>query len=191
MKLKKGNIAPDFQIEDVLGNQIDLKKMQGKKFYISFLRNVNCPLCSLHVLKISKQAEYLKSLGLVIFVFYESDKIVFKHSEFFKTNVLNENRFSVVSDQKRVVYNLFGTEISPEKCDLTLLKNAGRFETVAEANKLGITGNGIDAGTNPDAIPADFLIDENFVMQYVHYGNDAGDNIQLKLVEKFVLNEQF
>jgi peroxiredoxin len=190
MKLKKGNIAPDFQVEDLLDNQIDFKKLKGKKIYISFLRNTNCPLCSLHVLKISKQAEYLKSLGLVIFVFYESDKITFKYSEFFKTNVLDENRFSVISDPKRTIYDLFGAEISPEKSTLEALKNASRFATVEEATKLGITGNGIEAGTNPDAIPADFLIDENFVIQYAHYGNDAGDNIQLKLVEKFALNEQ-
>jgi peroxiredoxin len=190
MKFKKGNVAPNFQIEDVLGNLIELKQLKGKRIFISFLRNTNCPLCSLQVFKISKQAEYLKSLGLKILVFYESDKAIFKHSDFFKTNVLDENRFSVISDPKRSIYDLFSAEISPEKSTLEVLKNAGRFASVEEAAKLGITGNGIEAGTNPEAIPADFLIDENLVIQYAHYGNDAGDNIQLKLVEQFALNGQ-
>ncbi|MBC8112222.1 MAG: redoxin domain-containing protein [Verrucomicrobia bacterium] len=185
MKLKTGQIAPNFQMEDVLGKALELKQFKGKKIFMAFLRNTNCPLCNLHVFKLSKQAAHLKSLGLEILVFYESDKKMFKNSDFFKTNVLDEQKFSVISDPQRKIYNLFGAEISPEKSTMEVLKNAGRFAEVEEAAKLGITGTGVEAGTHADAIPADFLIDEDFIIQYAHYGNDAGDNINLKLVENF------
>lgn len=185
MKLKKGDVTPNFKIVDVLGASIATDQLKGKKIYISFLRNTKCPLCSLHVFKISKQANSLKAMGLEIIVFYESPAESFKRSDFFKNHVLTENIFSVVSDPQRKVYNLFGPEISPEKATLEILKTAGRFAAIEEATKLGIQGNGIEPGTHPDAIPADFLIDENLIIQHAHYGKDAGDNISLTLVHDF------
>ncbi|KOY84490.1 hypothetical protein AD998_21090 [bacterium 336/3] len=188
MKLIVGQTPPIFRTEDVLGNIINLTKFKGKKIFIAFLRNTHCPLCSLHVYKLSQKAQKLKELGLEILVFYESEKKIFTYSDFFKKNIFNEQKFHVISDTQRIIYDLYGTEISPEKASFELLKKAGRIEQVTEANLLGIHGDGLEEGTHPDAIPADFLIDESFTIRYIHYGNDAGDNIDLKIVEDFVLN---
>jgi thioredoxin-dependent peroxiredoxin len=186
-KLKITQKAPDFSTEDVLGNPINLSDLKGKRVFIAFLRNTNCPLCSLHVLKLSKIADKLKADGLEIIVFYESSKKMFTYSAFFKENVFADNKFSVISDPERKIYSLYGAEINAQKASLEAIKNAGRFAEVEEASRYGITGNGQEECTNPDAIPADFLIDENLIVQYAHYGNDAGDNIDLKLVEAFAL----
>lgn len=190
MKLKIGQKALDFTTEDVLGNPIHLNDLKGRKIFLAFLRNTQCPLCNLHVFKLSKKADKLKAAGLEILVFYESGKEMFQRSDFFHANVFKDKKFSVLSDPQRKIYDLYGAEINPQKATLEALKTAGRFEQVQEASQLGITGDGIQEGTHADAIPADFLIDENLMIQYVHYGNDAGDNISLELVEKFVSQEK-
>lgn len=186
MKLETGQTAPNFTVQDVLGRQIQLSQVKAKKIFLAFLRNTNCPLCSHHVLKISQKADFYKSQGLEIIVFYESHKNMFKNSPFFQETVFKDDKFSVVSDPQRTVYDLYKTEISPEKSTLEVLMQAGRILEVEAATKLGITGNGIEAGTHPDAIPADFIINENMIIEYAHYGRDSGDNISLDLIEMFL-----
>lgn len=186
MKIKVGQLAPDFITEDVLGRKIQISHIKGKKKFLAFLRNTHCPLCNYHVLQISKKANYLQSLGLEIIVFYESKKTMFDGSIFFQETVFKEDKFSVVSDPERKVYDLYKAEISPEKATLEVLTAAGRIPEIEAAAKLGIVGDAIEEGTNPDAIPADFLIDEDGIIQYVHYGEDPGDHIDLTIVENFL-----
>lgn len=187
MPLLQNQEVPDFSTEDVLGNPIHLHSLRGKKIFIAFLRNTHCPLCNFHLFKLTHLADKLKENNTEILVFYESDKKMFEYSPFFKDRIFKDNKITIISDPQRKIYDLFGAEINPEKATLEALKNAGRFAEVQEAAQLGITGDGQEAGTNPDAIPADFLIDEQLIIQYAHYGNDAGDNINLKLVESFAV----
>lgn len=187
MKLQLNQQVPDFKTEDVLDTAVHLHALKGKKIFIAFLRNTNCPLCSFHVFKITQIIDKLKENNMEVIVFYESDKKMFTYSSFFQEKVFKNNKITIISDTARKMYDLFGAERNPAKLDLELLKNAGRFEEVAEAATHGFTGDGHEAGTNIDAIPADFLIDENLQIQYVHYGKDAGDNINLKLVEQFAV----
>ncbi|NJO00460.1 MAG: redoxin domain-containing protein [Bacteroidia bacterium] len=149
------------------------------------MRNTNCPLCSFHVFKLCKIVDELTAHGLKILVFYESQRSMFEKSKFFQENVFQHKQFSVISDPERKVYGQYQVEISPQKATLQALQAAGRIADVQEAAKLGISGNGQEAGTHPDAIPADFLIGEDLNILHAHYGNDAGDNISLDMVRGF------
>ncbi|MBC7923024.1 MAG: redoxin family protein, partial [Ferruginibacter sp.] len=84
MKLQTGQLAPDFTAEDVLGHPVRLHDLAGKKVYLSFLRNTDCPLCSLHVVKLIKVADQLKQNGTEVIVFYESGKPVVLASDFLR-----------------------------------------------------------------------------------------------------------
>lgn len=189
MKPKVGYFAPVFQIEDVLGNPVDLKNFLGKKVYLCFLRNTNCPMCSLHIFKLLKVVDSLKSKNMEVLVFYESSKNMFQLSHFFREQVLKYNLPQIISDPTRQIYDLYGTELSAQKASYqTLMATPGRMDLLKEAVKLGFNSDGKEAGTNPDAIPADFLLDEKLVLRYAHYGKDTGDNIALDLVQSFAIN---
>ncbi|KOY84286.1 hypothetical protein AD998_21800 [bacterium 336/3] len=185
MKLNIGQIAPEFTTEDIMDMPVSLNAFKGKKVYISFLRNTRCPMCSLHVYKIFKKSAQLKTLNIETIIFYESDKKMFKLSDFFQKSILSEHKFSVVSDTKRIIYSLYGLEVLPPDVAHEKFIAANRQSQIAEIIKLGITGDGIEPGTNVGAMPADFLIDENQILQLVHYGKDGGDQIDLDEIIKF------
>ncbi|OJJ14413.1 hypothetical protein BKI52_42275 [marine bacterium AO1-C] len=186
MRLSINQQAPDFQTKDVLGNPIHLENYQGKKVYIAFLRNASCPLCSLHLYKLTKIVDQLKNKGLELIVFYESVNSILLKSPFFNEYILRDDKFYVVSDNERKYYGLYGAELRPERATPEIFKAAGLLETYNEALRLGMTGNGQEAGTNGSAMPADFLIDEQGIVRYAKYGNNIGDHIDLQLLEDFV-----
>ena len=189
MKIKTGILAPNFQSIDVLGNYIKLKDYQGKKVYIAFLRNVNCAMCSLHLFNIIRVIDRLKANDLEIIVFFESSPEMFNDSYFFREQVLKEHKITIISDPNRKFYSLYGAEISPEKATLEVFQAApGRMDQYQEALNQGFTGDGIQAGTHPDAIPADFLLNEQLIVKHLNYGQDTGDFTKLSLIESFSIN---
>lgn len=179
MKPKVGQTAPDFTTEDVTGKPVKLSDYKGKKVYLSFLRNTKCPMCSLHLYKIHKKSDELKSLGIKTLIFYESDKRIFQFSDFFQNEILPNTNLAVISDSARNIYSLYGTDVlQPEAANEAFIK-ADRQTQIAEVIKLGFTGDGIEPGTNPGAMPADILIDENQIILHSYYGKDGGDQMDL------------
>jgi peroxiredoxin len=186
MRLNTGENTPDFTIEDITGTLVSVQEhFKGKKTFLAFLRNTKCPLCSWHLYRLSLIMDKLREQNLQAVVVYESRKEMFLKSTFFKNSLLKQSNLQIISDPDRKLYDLYGAEISPEKSTLEALQAAGRMQDIADAEKDGFTGDAIESGTHPDAIPADFLIDEDLTIQHVHYGNDAGDHISLDLVESF------
>lgn len=187
-QLKAGQFIPQFSIEDVSGKKINSRDLEGKKVYITFLRNTACPLCSFHVFRLLKLTDQLKANNVEVIAFYESKRQVIMSSPFFRDQVLNDKKMIVISDTAREVYTLFGAEVNPQKATFEILQAHGRIPKIEEAAKNGFTGDGMQQGTNPDAIPADFLVDEAGRIVYAHYGIDAADNIALEKVEEFAFN---
>ena len=189
MIIRTGASAPNFQIKDVQGTPIKLNNYLGKKVYISFLRNISCAMCSLHLFKITRVIDNLQAKGLEVIIFYESAKEMFNHSYFFREQILKKNKLKVISDPTRKIYKLFGAEISPQKATLQNFQAApNRMKEYHEALQLGFTGNGIEKGTNPEAIPADFLLDEKLIIRNAHYGRDTGDFTSISVIESFAIN---
>lgn len=186
-QLKAGQFIPQFSMEDVSGKKINSRDLEGKKLYITFLRNTACPLCSFHVFRLLKLTDQLKANNVEVIAFYESKRQVILTSPFFRDQVLNDKKMIVVSDTAREVYALFGAEVNPQKATFEILQAHGRIPKIEEAAKNGFTGDGMQQGTNPDAIPADFLVDEAGRIVYAHYGTDAADNIALEKVEEFAV----
>ena len=189
MKRKIGSPAPDFQVTDVLNRSIQLTSFLGKKVYLAFLRNTNCPLCSLHLFKLLKIIDRLGAKNMEAIIFYESSPDMFKHSSFFQNQILQKNNIRIISDPERKFYNLYGAERSAHKASLEVFQaTPGRIALYQEAIQLGFKGDGTQEGTNADAIPADFLLDEKLTIRHVYYGNDVADHTPLSLVESFAIN---
>lgn len=189
MRLEIDTLAPTFTKNDVYGNPVNLEDLKGQKIFLAFLRNTRCPLCSRFLLGLSRRIDLFGEDKISIVVVYESRKELFLLSGFFKSLLEKHSNLRIISDQRRELYDLYGAEISPEKSTLEALQEANRMVEIEDAQKEGFNGDAIEEGTHPDAIPADFFINEEFKIEYVHYGNDAGDHISIDLIEAFANGE--
>jgi len=189
MKLEVGTNTPNFTKNDIYGNPLTLTELRGKKIFLAFLRNTRCPLCSRFLLGLSRRIQIFGEGKISMVIVYESRKELFLVSSFFKKLLEKHTNIRIISDPKRELYDLYGAEISPEKSTLEALQAANRMVEIEDAVKEGFTGDAIEEGTHPDAIPADFFINEDFEIEYAHYGQDAGDHISIDLIEAFANEE--
>jgi peroxiredoxin len=187
MYLTDGQPAPAFNVVDVLQNTVRLGNLKGKKIFLAFLRNTQCPICSLYVYQLLTMTDTLRQHNVEMVLFYESSPNLILVNPFFKEKILKEANLHVVSDSERTIYSLYGAEISPEKSTFEALQAGGKLEIIQKAAQLGFNGNGQEEGTHPDAIPAEFLISEQGGIVRAYYGTDAADHLPLKDVEAFAL----
>ena len=186
-QLTAGKKAVPFNVTSVLNTPLSLETLRGKKVFLAFMRNTQCPICSLYVYQLLKLTETLRQHNTEVVLFYESSTENILRNPFFKDKILNEKNLYVVSDPKRVVYSLYGTEISPEKATMEALVAGNKIKFVEEAIQLGFNGNGQEEGTNPAAIPAEFFINERAEIVRAHYGADAADHVSLQALEEFAV----
>lgn len=95
-------------------------------------------------------------------------------------HVLNQElTFPLISDEKRTYYKKFGVETST----LGYIIGALKIPTLLLARRKGFKiSNPFGPKTT---IPADFLIDENGIIQKAYYGKDITDHLDLEIVESF------
>lgn len=49
MRLEQGNKAPNFELTDITGIQVNLDEYKGQKILVSFQRFAGCPFCNLRL----------------------------------------------------------------------------------------------------------------------------------------------
>lgn len=177
MRLKVGQPAPLFSLEDIYGRKIDLSsyKDKNKKILISFFRNVACPFCNFRIHQLTKKNEKWKDKLEMIF-FLESKKEVVLRSTFHQ----DVSPIPIISDEKKVLYQEYGVETSAFKFFGTLLSSKHRT-TFNTAKQMGLA---VDSGEGlTTTIPADFLLDKNLNIIDVYYGKNAGDHLPFENIE--------
>ena len=179
MQLKKGNIAPDFITTDVFGNEISLRKLKGKKILLSFMRNTACPFCNFRIFQLNKKAESYQAQGLEMVVFLESGKELILKSSFLK-----DQKLLLFSDPGKVIYKQYGVEQSALKMISTLLSAEKRKEA-QESKNLGLELIDDNKATQT-LIPADFLLNEDLLIEEAYYGKNLGDALAFEKIEAFL-----
>lgn len=187
MTLATGQKAVNFSTSDVLKNPLRLDTFRGKKVFLAFLRNTQCPICSLYVYQLLKITNTLRQNNTEMILFYESSEEQILRNPIFREKILNEKNLHVVSDPQRKIYDAYGAEISPTKATMEALQAGNKMGLIQQAIELGFTGNGQEEGTHPDAVPAEFLVDERQMIVRAFYGVDAADHLPLQELEAFAL----
>lgn len=187
MTLSSGQKAVNFSTSDVLKNPLRLESFRGKKVFLAFLRNTQCPICSLYVYQLLKITNTLRQNNTEMILFYESSEEQILRNPIFREKILNEKNLYVVSDPQRKIYDLYGAEISPAKATMEALQAGNKMGLIQAASELGFNGNGQEEGTHPDAVPAEFLVDEQQMIVRTFYGADAADHLPLQELEAFAL----
>lgn len=166
----------DFSLKDVYGKMVDTEVLRGKKLMISFYRYAECLYCNLRIHDLIKKHNDYKERGLEIIAFFQSPE-----KDIFDNVGKQLIPFSIISDTSRVVYKQYGVE---EKNILGYLAGFFRWD---KATRALINGFQIKSGYGSKTlIPADFLVNEDGIIEYVFYGNDISDHISLDTVDEFL-----
>jgi peroxiredoxin len=177
MKIQAKQQAPDFTIKAVSGATVNLSDYKGKKVLITFYRNVGCPICNLRFHEIQEQAELFKSKNLIVLAIYEST------AENMKKYLDGENPYAImIPNPDQNLYQLYKIDKGMGK----VLK--GLFHGAISKMKKGKKQfkKEIELDGNKDRISADFLIDENGVVNTAYYGKFLGDHLPLDSIKKFI-----
>ena len=168
--------ATDFYAYDSSGIRFRLSDYNGRPIILSFFRDAACPFCNMRVFEYTQKYKEWAELGIeVVAVFSSSAAEV---NEFIAKR---PRPFKSIGDPQLTLYDLYGIEVSRSGFYKGLLTKIPRI--IAGLLK----GAKIDkSNPNPLLIPADFLIGPNGKIVDLWYGRDAGDNIPMQRIERFV-----
>jgi peroxiredoxin Q/BCP len=103
MKLKTGDLAPLFKMEDSDGQLIDLSALKGSKVVLYFYPKDDTPGCTAQACNLNENLSYLQANGFVVIgVSADSNKA---HEKFKLKYNLN---FSLLSDPNHDILNAYG-----------------------------------------------------------------------------------
>lgn len=159
------------------GGLFKLDSLHGRRFMLSFLRFASCPFCNLRVHELSKRFNELGNDFTVVAIFDSSLENLRKHAE------KHRAPFPILADEKNVFYRAYGVEHSLAgmfKGMLTRMPSLLRAMFVKGYVPWVIKGS-------LTTMPADFLVDENGVIQTAYYGKDEGDHLPFERVKAFSL----
>ena len=181
MRVKSGESAKPFRVEDIHGQSQSLQNYIDKKLLLAFFRYAACPLCNLRVHQLIQAYPSLKSKGVDILAFFESPK-----DKILKYVGTQDVPFPIVADPDREIYKLYGVESSVVGMMKGLLRVSDFSE--AAAKKLMF----FDPHNDIALIPADFLIQPDLTIHTAYYGKDIGDHLDLATIHQFAgLKEEF
>lgn len=167
-RLKVGDVAPAISTVDIDSLVFSLEKYRGKKVLLSFYRFATCPFCNLRIHAMAKEYATYKEHFEIVAIF-ESPTPSLKR-------VMDKKSlpFPVLSDSEGLYYRAYGLEKSFWGAMKGMLF---RMPTLMKSMMMGNFPTRVDASMMRK--PADFLIDEKGKIEIAHYGNDAGDHLDV------------
>ncbi|XMB87100.1 peroxiredoxin family protein [Mycoplasmatota bacterium WC44] len=176
MRLKKGQVAPNFLVKDYYGNDVSIDALKGQKVLLSFYRYASCPLCNLRIHNIINKMDYFRERNLNVIAVFQSPL------ESMKQYVGNQEvPFPLISDPEWKLYKKYGVQTS----FMGLIKAV--FKRMGELKKAGKKGFKIGKSDGKmTTIPADFLINEQGQIEVDYYGADIGDHLPFERIMEWI-----
>ncbi|MGE0560353.1 MAG: peroxiredoxin family protein [Flavobacteriales bacterium] len=167
--LREYDNAINFIVSDYLNNQVTLSDFKGKKVLLSFFRGAACPFCNMRVRELINNYPKFEEKGIVIIAFFASSK-----EEILEFAGKQNAPFAIIPDPTLKFYIKYGVEQSKWGMLKTMLNPIKMVDMMASGffNLKSIKDKPI--------VPADFLIDENQIIQKAYYGSDFGDHINIQ-----------
>ncbi len=174
MKLKQGDEIISITLPSIDDTLVETSNLIGKPFMVSFYRFASCPFCNLRVNELVTHYNELGDNFEIIAIFDSSLDNLKKHA------LEHQSPFPILADEENGYYQKYAIEHS----FLGMLK--GMFF------RIPTLFNGLFRGYIPTTIkgsittmPADFLIDENGIIQKAYYGKDEGDHLTFDEIKTF------
>jgi thioredoxin-dependent peroxiredoxin len=174
--LTVGSAAPPFDLTDVGGARIRLADHQGRFTLLSFNRFAACPLCSLAIRALAREAPTFSAHLRVVAFFESGDEALRKAQEAWGSMP----GYALVGDASARVYTSYGVPLSA----LGTIAAAPQLIAGARAGH----GKGVPADGSKTRMPAAFLISPDLRVVATHSGKNAGDHVTVEQVRHWVTN---
>jgi len=168
--------APEFSVQDIVGQTISLESLRGKPVILSFFRDAGCPFCNLRVFEYTKRYAQWNELGIEVVAVFSSEE-----EEVRRFIAKNPRPFKTIADPSLSLYKSYGLKSSLIGFIRGLLF---RFPQVQEGVRRGAKAD--LKNPNANLLPADFLIGFDGRIVDLWYGSDVGDHIPMARLERFV-----
>ncbi len=177
MKLKPSQIAPDFTATAISSNLIQLSTFKGKKVFLTFYRNVGCPVCNLRFHELLPLEKEFQAKGAIVLAVYESSAANLKRyagNENYHTQMIANPEFDL--------YEKYAIERSTIKLLSSIYKGViGKAERGKKLFKQKFDQDG-----HANLLGAEFLIDENGRIVTAYYNQFIGDHLQVRDIKAFL-----
>jgi thioredoxin-dependent peroxiredoxin len=179
MRLKPGDQAIPFSVENLEGQTLSLEQFAGKPLLLMFYRYASCPMCNLRLRDFAQHFPRLHERGLEVVAFFHSP------ARSIRANAGKRHYpFYLVADPGFKVYRSYGVETSWLRFLLSMALPSFYVDWV-RAMRYGIWG-GVD--WQMGKMPADFLIGPDGRILKAHYGREMGDHLPVAEVETTLSN---
>lgn len=175
MRLKAPCQGIDFHTTDIFGNPFKLSDFMGKRVVLSFFRDAACPFCNFRIYELTHQYRAWKEQGLeIVAVFSDTSQQVAAHV------AKHPRPFTMLADPDLDIYNNYGVEHSMSALFKAFLF---RLPTIIKGFA---TGGRPSNNPHIKLVPADFLINEQGVIEEIWYGANTSDHIPLEYIRDFI-----
>ena len=159
------------------GNSFDLDSLKGRPFMLSFFRFASCPFCNLRMHELVTRFAELSKYFTIVAVFDSPLDNLQRHAG------KHQAPFPILADADNRYYKLYGIKHSV----IGVLKGM-----VIRMPRLlyGVFVKGyvpLIIKGSMTTMPADFLVNNQGIIQVAHYGKDEGDHLPFEQIKAFTM----
>jgi len=167
MTLKSGDAAPFFSLEDHNGSTVTLDRFRGKRLVLYFTRYVGCPVCRMQLSTLSARYGEFEDMDVEVAVITQSS--VERLNGFAEKTPIG---FVLLSDPERQSYRDYDI-----KYGLSGMLSPRNIMPILRSVKAGYRHGPFEG--NEFQYPAQFIIDEKGMIQFVYYGKTVSDALSV------------
>ena len=178
MSYQVGDKVVEFRLPAIDGAEFGLEQVKGKRYMLSFMRFAACPFCQLRIHQLITRWQELGDNFTVIAVFDSSLENLQKNT------TKQYAPFPILADEQAIYYHKFAIKHSVSgmfKAMLFRMPTLLHAMVVKRYFPFSLNGS-------VTTLPADFLVDENGVIETIYYGKDSGDHMPFEQVKAFSFN---
>ncbi|WP_027421275.1 redoxin domain-containing protein [Crocinitomix catalasitica] len=169
--IKVRDFAPAIQTKDLWGSLVNIPA-PGKWIYLSFHRFAACPFCNLRTNELIQNYALFQNHNVEIVSLWPSDK-----ENLLRFVGKEKPPFLMVSDKGKSIYKAYGVTESSFTGMIKLL-----LYPLLIVKALKFKPKKVIIDTDPNLMPANFLIGPDGVIRMAHYGKHFGDHPKIESI---------
>jgi peroxiredoxin Q/BCP len=182
MRIINNTTALEFSAMTVERTPFLTRRLKGRKILLSFLRNGSCALSNYRLHQLKKYRDIFLEKGLEVICVFES-----MPKDIFSFTGMSKEPFYILADPMGLLYDLYAVENAEDS-----IRNMVASGLLTQAIKAAAQADYSwtpQEGSNFFRMPADFLIDENFIIKKAHYAATITDHLPIEKILAWLNNK--